>query len=236
MAEYIKGNEQTEVLGNRLVRMLSRLLGPNSKIVIHTNLSQAMIMDPNAILLKDIPLEIDSSLYDKIKVALRRRGATLYNSTSTMIYADFCICMLWSQGYTMNHITTPEVSARAYVAAWRAIVTIAGTAEADVGSWVNLHLQGRTASGYAATHNVQLHSDISIAYSSERTSLADIDRDSNILYTALSLKLPDGRYDVVDVTNNELMPTISSTPTSQLRQLLLGHLSLTKYGNSVDYK
>jgi hypothetical protein len=193
---------------------ISKFISSDYILVRHSALTQNLVGSNNTILWNDSPCNVDLDIYDKFKEALKKRGSKFYTHNQTLPYCDFCIALISSNNYSLNHLSTPSIPPRTYTAAWRSLYIISSTADTAVKGWLSKYMSGRTASGYSTTHGIQLDNNISpnIESSNENKS-TEIVRDKNILDIALCsrkvIEIPyhnDGDIDI---------GVLHSTPTPE---------------------
>lgn len=133
---------------DNLFNKVSELLDNSLRLTSHSSLTQNLINDHKSILWNDEPSSIDSLIYIELKNALKKRGSSFYTRSDILPYQDFCIALLSSSNYSLNHNTISSISDRSYTAAWRAINVVRDTANTDVSQWIDKYINGRTPTGY----------------------------------------------------------------------------------------
>lgn len=131
-----------------LFTKISELLDSSVRLTSHSSLTQSLIVDDKNILWNDEPSSIDSLIYIELKNALKKRGSNFYTRSDILPYQDFCIGLLSSSNYSLNHSVTPSIGDRSYTAAWRAINVVYDTGNAEVSQWIGKYINGRTPTGY----------------------------------------------------------------------------------------
>lgn len=205
---------------------LSKLISPDYTLVRHSSLTQGLIGSNNVILWNDSVSNIDESIYDKFKDILKKRGSKFYTHNDILPYPDFCIALLSTNSYNLNHISTPLIPARTYTAAWRSLHTISSIAESSVRTWISMHISGRTAVGYSSIHGLQMHNTtLSNTLPINVNVPLQLSDDSDVLNEALdSNKILTIPYSDQDSSIGILHST--STPECQLNNMKLYHSTL----------
>jgi len=143
---------------DKLLTTISKLLGISVRLVEHTALTQNEVGKENVVLWNKEASLLDSTTYTEFKDALRKRQYKHYMHSHILSYPDFCIAILCSLDYSLNHNVTVGIPDRTYTAAWRAMEVISGTSTNRVSLWIKEHIGDRTAVGYCNALGVILDS------------------------------------------------------------------------------
>ena len=92
-------------------------MSQSSTIVIASETTQTLTNRQNVVLWDSRPTEIDETLFKDFDKAIKRRGSKYYTRSDVLSYSHFCLALLCSFKYSLNHEITPSIPARAYTAA-----------------------------------------------------------------------------------------------------------------------
>jgi hypothetical protein len=216
-----------------LVSKVSSLLSEGSTIVFHSDQTQTLVGACDTILWNDDPTHISEDVYNEFKDKLRNHTAKFYTMTNVLPYVDFCIALLCSSSYSLNHNTTASVQPRVFTAAWRSIDVVSKMNTGEMAAWLQRYIKGRTAKGYTNTFDLDMDAGTIplrthvVGKPSKRFNLKD--RIEEITLQAAASK------DIVDIKHHGedqlLTPKVfwsTSMPDGQLSDLRIVHEIMTK--------
>ena len=212
---------------DKLFENISELLNKDVKIEIYSSLNQHLVDRPNIVLWDRSTVSISDSIYQKLKDATSKKVCTFYNINKVLPYHDFCIALLCSVGYTLNHNTIPKVQARSFKSAWRLLSILVGIADKELQEWIKDRIQDRDAIKYclALGLNDQDSPTVSRKMSFSKASTR-FTVDDDILSKACSSK------NVKEITYNTpgtistVINKVTTTPEGQLDNLRIIHKEL----------
>ena len=146
---------------NKLFTNISKLLNSSVRLIEHTELTQNEVGKENIVLWDNRPSLIDNNTYMEFKDAVKKRPSKYYMFNHILSYPDFCISLLCSLEYSLNHKNTVGIPDKTYTAAWRSIKIIADTGTDKVSSWLRPIRQN--SNELANTEDIELISNISTA-------------------------------------------------------------------------
>lgn len=201
---------------------LSKVLVPSIRVVEYTELTQYEIGKDNVLLWNRLPLSIENTIYIELKEVLKKRPAKYYNHSSILPYHEFCIAMLCSLNYSLNHKITTDVTERTFTAAWRAIVVIANTGSKKISDWIKQYIQDRTPIGYCNELGISLDNATSLVCTNISNNTILNEDDCNIVnsicmydeVTTISHYRDDENYNVSDNNLRRVHSTNSTTEGS----------------------
>ena len=93
---------------------------------------------------------------------MQGHNARFYTMTHVLPYVDFCIALLCSSSYSLNHDTATCIPPRVFTAAWRSIDVASKLSTGDVENWLKKYIKDRTGKGYANAFGLDMaqHTDI----------------------------------------------------------------------------
>lgn len=212
-----------------LVNKVSRLLIEESEIIFQSNHTQSLISSKEIILWNNEPIDITEDIYNEFRDSLKKSTAKFYNMTNILPYADFCIALLCSSGYSLNHTTTKSIQPRVFTAAWRSIHVLSRINDGNMAQWLREHIRGRTAKGYTNTFSLDMDAGTvpirtsSLGKSDRRYEVRDIIEDAS-----LSGEVVDIRHYGDDKLPTPKVFYSTTMPEGQLFDLRIAHEMLTK--------
>lgn len=209
---------------DKLFTNIGKILKPNTKIEVHSNLTQHLVGISDIVLWNKDPLTISQDAYAKFKEIIHQRNCKFYTLSTVLPYHDFCISLLCSVEYSLNHKLTPDISARTYASAWRTMGVIADTGPEIVKTWIRKYIGDRSPIGYTnALGEILQTSTVPMQRKLSKEIVGKLTIDDNIISNAcLSRK-------VIEIGNDNalLMSSIlsksTSTPEGQLDSLIVIH-------------
>lgn len=211
---------------------ISKILAPDVRIELYSPLNQHLINSNKVILWNEDIQTIDDDTYEKFRVAIKKgKTCTFYTLNKTLPFQDFCIALLCSVDYSLNHNTVPVVLQKSYMFAWRALVILADISDESVKVWLKKRLNGRSNHGYnnllgVNTQNV-INSNRRFSEGAAMTKFA-LDEDK-ISRACISKKLKDVIEDT-PVTLSPIVSRVTATPEGQLVSLRIVHETLLNKG------
>lgn len=214
---------------DHLINKVSKLLNEESGIVLYSDQTQSLTGSKGVILWNSSPANITEDIYNEFKDELKTSTAKFYNMTNVLPYVDFCIALLCSSGYSLNHTTTKSVLPRVFVAAWRTIYVKSKTNNGEMAQWLRKHIQGRSAKGYTIAFDLDMDSGVipirtnALGKSDNKYKIRDIIEDAT-----LSGEVVDIVYHGQDNLPTPKVFSSTSMPEGQLFDLRIVHEVLTK--------
>lgn len=212
-----------------LVNKISRLLSKESGIVFHSDQTQNLIGSKETILWNSAPTDVTENIYNEFKDSLKKSTSRFYNMTNILPYADFCIALLCSSGYSLNHTVTDSIQPRVFTAAWRSIHVLSRINDGEMAQWLRRHIHGRTAKGYTITFNLDMDAGTipirtsALGKSSRKYEMRDI-----IEEITFSGEIIDIKHYGDDNLSTPKVFSSTAMPEGQLSDLRIAHEMLTK--------
>lgn len=205
---------------DRTLVQVRALVAPGISLLVQPSTAQSFLEGNAIILWNSAPLDVTSDIREDFEAAIRRRGAKYYTTTNVLSYPRFCIALLCSSRYGLNHTTTPLIPARAYTAAWRGIGIVAATAKEETRSWLSRHVGLRSAEGYCSTLGIDT-AVVDVDASVEDP--ADIDTELKHDEVVLSSITMEDQAICIDYSSgaSNTVDSDSFTPEGQLMSLLV---------------
>ena len=207
---------------------VSKLLNTSTRLEVHSSLTQNLVGSENIVLWNTKPLSsIDTETYIEFKDALKKTGSKYYTLSTAFSYVDFCIALLSSLDYSLNHKVTKSISDRTFTAAWRSIYIIGNTGTNKVSSWVNSFIADRTAAGYCNALNVRLDNITISTPFKEDIEIQDDSKDSDLLSSITTsdnvVRIPYYNEDTSSTYQTGNIFNSTLTPEGQLYDLIVAH-------------
>lgn len=216
-----------------LISKVSRLLNEESGVVLHSDQTQNLAGSKNTVLWSNDPTHVSENIYDQFKEKLRNHTAKFYTMTNILPYADFCIALLCSSSYSLNHTVTDSVQARVFTAAWRSIDVVSKINEGEMAQWLTTHIKGRTAKGYSNTFNLDMDAgtvplrSTALGKSTKKFNMKDKIEEATLeAYESKSI-IAISHYGDDDLPTPKVFWS-TSMPEGQLFDLRIVHEMLTK--------
>lgn len=208
---------------------VTKLLESSIQILEYSEVTQNQLDKTNIVLWDKRPLSIDREVYIEFREAIKKKPNKYYLKNETLAYHDFCLALICSVYYTLNHTVTVSIPSRTYTAAWRAIHVVSITSSDKVKKWINLYLHERTALGYCNALNIsQDDSTVFMPFGNGRGQYTNV-RDSHTI-TSLSVKEDISNISIISTTeqtnkdtNNGFVFQTSFAPDSHLYDLISAH-------------
>lgn len=216
-----------------LVSKISTLLNNGSSVTLHSDQTQGLVGSTNTILWNNEPTCITEKLYNEFKEKLRSHNARFYTMTNVLPYADFCIALLCSSSYSLNHNITTSIPPRVFTAAWRSIDVTSKLNTGDMADWLKEFTKGRTAKGYANTFSLDMDAGTIplrtpiLGKSSKRFNLRDRIEET-VIQASISKDIVDIKHYGEDTLSTPKIWYSTSMPEGQLSDLKIAHEMLTK--------
>lgn len=211
-----------------LVSKISTLLSDGCSITLHSDQTQGLVGSSNTILWNDEPTHINEEMYAEFKEKLRSHNSRFYTMTNILPYADFCIALLCSSSYSLNHETAACVPPRVFTAAWRSINVTSGINTGEMASWLKRHAKGRTGKGYANTFGLDMDAGTIplrtpiLSSSSRRFNLKD-KVEETVIQASMSKDIVDIKHYGDDNLSTPKVWYSTSMPEGQLSDLKIAH-------------
>ena len=208
---------------DKLYTSISKLLKSSARLVEHTSLTQNEVGRENTVLWDNRPSLIDLDTYTELKDAIKKRSSKYYMYNHVLSYTDFCIGLLCSLEYSLNHNVTVSIPDRTYTAAWRTIGIISET--------------GRSSRGYCNSLGIELdtqiipissqisNSEVSTTIESELVS--SISTSDTVVEISHKFNILDNNNETSNNNENKVFDT-SFTPEGQLYDLVMVHCIFNK--------
>lgn len=216
-----------------LISKVSRLLNNESGVVLHSDQTQNLAGSKNTVLWSNEPTYISEDIYNQFKEKLRNHTAKFYTMTNILPYADFCIALLCSSSYSLNHTVTSDVQARVFTAAWRSIDVISKINEGEMAQWLTKYIRGRTAKGYSNTFNLDMDAgtipvrSIVLGKPTKKFNMKDMIEEVTLEACTSGEIIPISHYGDNNLPTPKLFWS-TSMPDGQLSDLRIAHEMLTK--------
>lgn len=209
---------------DKLFESISAHLAKDARIEVYSSLNQHLIDDDHVVLWDKTATSINPEVYTKLKDILSKKVCSWYSLNKKIPYHDFCIALLCSVGYSLNHNTMPLVQPRTFKSAWRMISIMIATSDKDIQEWIGDRIQDRDARKYLNTFGM----DIVESPTFERTAPfsrqhTKFTADEDIISKACSSR------NVVQITYDNppsmsgIINKVSPTPEGQLDNLRIIH-------------
>jgi hypothetical protein len=212
-----------------LINKVTRLLNEESGIILHSDQTQSLIRSNHTILWNPEPANISEEIYNKFREVLKKSTSKYYNMTNILPYVDFCIALLCSSGYSLNHTVTKSMHSRIFTGAWRSIHVQSRSSSGDLAEWLQLHIHGRTAKGYANTFKLDMDAGTipihtsGLGRSNRRYEVKDIIEDATLSGEVVDIK----HYGDDNLPTPKIFYS-TNMPEGQLADLRVAHEILTK--------
>lgn len=214
---------------DKLFELISAHLAKDARLEVYSSLNQHLIDDEHVVLWDKTAASISPEVYKKLKDVLSKKVCSWYSLNKKIPYHDFCIALLCSVGYSLNHNTMPLVQPRTFKSAWRMISIMIGTSDKDIQDWIGDRIQDRDATKYLTS----LGMDIVESPTFERTAPfskqhTKFTADEEIISKACSSR------NVVEITYDSpvnmsgIVNKVSATPEGQLDNLRIIHNELIR--------
>lgn len=212
---------------DKLFQSISENLNATSRIEIYSAYNQHLLDNDNIVLWEKTTTSINIDIYDKLKEALNKRICRFYSLTKVLPYHDFCIALLCSVGYTLNHNTMSSVRPRTFRSAWRNMSIMTGIGDKDVQAWIKDRIQGRDATRYIIALNItdvdSPNAPRKVSFDNQSTKFTT---DGDIIAKACSSRnIKEITYDS-DSHISTIVNKITGTPEGQLDNLRIIHSEL----------
>lgn len=213
---------------DKLFQSISHHLDNNVRIEVYSSLNQHLVDANNIVLWDKSAASISPEVYQKLRDVLNKKACNWYSLNKILPYHDFCIALLCSVGYTLNHNTMSKVSYRSFKSAWRAMSIMIGISDKDVQDWLKDRIQDRDATKYLTALGM---TDLDSPTTTRRVSFVEqptkLTLDQDIISKACSSKnireiVPNGSTYVSTIVSK-----VVSTPECQLDNLRIIHSELT---------
>lgn len=214
---------------DRIFTKISKLLSPSVRLIEHTVLTQNEVGKQGIVLWDNRPCSLNSDTYIEFKDAVKKRSSKYYMFNHVLSYPDFCIGLLCSLEYSLNHETTVSIPDRTYTAAWRSIEVIGATGTDKVVSWIRPFITGRSSIGYCNSLGIVLDNQTTPVSFSKNISETNREEDLRLISSITeSDRIVDlaTESNIADNSNNVNTGKIfrtSLTPEGQLYDLILAH-------------
>lgn len=212
---------------DNLFSNISKNISSKTKLELYTSLNQHLIGSSDVILWNKDFQVIDQDTYRKFSEAIYRKICTFYKLNAILPFQNFCIALLCSAEYSLNHVTMPLVREKSYLSAWRSMTVIADTGDDDVRNWLKARLNNRSSIGYSTALgiNVQNTSNIVRKFSNSRKPTKFMLDEDKLSKACSSKKIKDIFQDTPVVVSSIIRQS-TSTPEGQLDNLRLVHRAL----------
>lgn len=211
---------------------ISKFLRPSVRLVEHTILTQNEVGKEDIVLWDKKPCSIDTDTYIEFKDAIKKRSSKYYMFNHILSYPDFCIGLLCSLEYSLNHTTTVSIPDRTYTAAWRAIEVISATGTDRVSSWIRPFIVGRSSTGYCNSLGIVLDNQITpislVENSNETYKIEDSEVISSITVSDKIVELVSSNNMENSIVNIGKVFQTTLTPEGQLYDLIIAHCIFNK--------
>lgn len=214
---------------------VQKLLARSIEFKELSELTQNEIGKSHVVLWNKEPLQIDRKVYlEFVESVKKRHHHRFYMFNNILSYPDFCISLICSVQYSLNHTATVSIPQRTYEATWRIIDTISAVGSSEVKGWINKYIDDRSAKGYCVQLGVT--SDNAMTFmpygngNSNSGNLRDIEVISSVGLRDKIVKVPV--YDENDYSQEyQRFGTVfdsSYTPEGQLYDLSNAHITYTR--------
>lgn len=214
---------------DKIYTKISKLLSPSVRLIEHTVLTQNEVGKQNVVLWDNKPCLIDSHTYIEFKDAIKKRSSKYYMFNHVLSYPDFCIGLLCSVEYSLNHKNTISIPDRTYTAAWRTIEIIGDTGTDRVSSWVRPFIAGRSSTGYCNSLGIVLDNQtilISLTENNNETNKGEASQLISSITPSDKIVELTNESTITDsgtgVSTGRIFQT-SLTPEGQLYDLIVAH-------------
>lgn len=207
---------------------ISKLLRPSVRLVEHTILTQNEVGKQDTVLWDKRPCSIDINTYMEFKDAIKKRSSKYYMFNHILSYPDFCIGLLCSLEYSLNHKVTVSIPDRTFTAAWRTIEVIGATGTDKVSSWIRSFIASRSSTGYCNSLGIVLDNQITpillVEDNNEIQKIGDSQLVSSIVASDKIVELiRDNNIDNNSTINIGKVFQTTLTPEGQLYDLVIAH-------------
>lgn len=212
---------------DKTLQSISDHLSKNTRVEIYSSYNQHLVDNENIVLWDKTAASISPEVYTKFKEAVSKRVCPWYTLNKILPYYDFCIALLCSVGYSLNHNTMPAVNVRTFRSTWRTIPILTAITDKDVQDWIKDRIQDRDSIKYSAALGIAEAESPSIPH---RVSLSKGSNkfiiDEDVISKACSSRnvreiQPDGSVPVSTVLHK-----VTGSPECQLDSLRIIHSEL----------
>lgn len=214
---------------DKLFELVSEHLSKNVRLEVYSSLNQHLIDNENVVLWDKTAASISIEVHKKFKDVLSKKACSFYTLNKKLPYHDFCIALLCSVGYSLNHNTMPQVKPRTFKSAWRMISIMVGTGDQDIRDWISDRIQDRdatkylTALGMDAAESPTLERTISFARQPTKFTF-----DEDIISKACSSRNVTEITSTAPANLSGIINKVTGTPEGQLDNLRIIHGELVR--------
>jgi hypothetical protein len=214
---------------DKLFELVSEHLSKNARLEVYSSLNQHLIDNEHVVLWDKTAASISIEVHKKFKDVLSKKACSWYTLNKKLPYHDFCIALLCSVGYSLNHNTMPQVQPRTFKSAWRQISIMIGTGDQDIQNWIRDRIQDRDATKYLTA----LGMDIAESPTLERTisfgrQPTRFTLDEELISKACSSRNIREITSTSPVSMSGIVNKVTATPEGQLDNLRIIHSELIK--------
>lgn len=214
---------------DKLFQLVSEHLSKNARLEVYSSLNQHLIGDEHVVLWDKTAASISTDVHKKLKDILSKKACSWYTLNKKLPYHDFCIALLCSVGYSLNHNTMPQVQPRSFKSAWRMISIMVGTGDKDIQDWIGDRIQDRDATKYLTALGIDtaesptLERTVSFGRPPTKYTL-----DEEIISKACSSRNIREITDTVPASMSGIINRVTATPEGQLDNLRIIHDELIR--------
>lgn len=214
---------------DKLLQSILQYLKSGTRIELYSSHNRHLLDDENVILWDTTAASISPEIYQKFKDALHTRACKWYTLNKILPFHDFCIALLCSVGYSLNHNTMSQVQPRTFKSAWRTISVMPATADKDLQDWIRDRIQDRDARKYETAMGIEApESPVANRRISFGRELTNFNINEDIISKACSSK----NIQEITVDNNKSLSAVikksTATPECQLDNLRIIHSELIR--------
>lgn len=213
---------------DKLLQSISDHLSKNTRVEIYSSYNQHLVDSDDVVLWDKTAASISPEIYTKFKEAVSKRVCPWYTLNKILPYYDFCIALLCSVGYSLNHNTMPAVNVRTFKSTWRTIPILTAITDKDVQEWIKDRIQDRDSIKYSAALGITEMDSPTIPHRvslSKGNSKFRIDED--IISKACSSRNVREIKPESDMPVSTVLHKVSGSPECQLDSLRIIHKELT---------
>lgn len=135
---------------------LASLLGEGARLTIYSEYTQSQIDDRTVLLWNESACTITTGIYEEFKEAVKKVSGSSYSISGVLSQVDFCIALILSVEYSLNHVIVPAIKLKSFTTFWRFIESMSATGSITLSGWINSRIGRRCAEDYV----VMLDADV----------------------------------------------------------------------------
>lgn len=140
---------------------LASLLKDGAKLTSYSEHTQSQVDDSTVLLWNERACTITTSDYEEFKEAVKKVSGSSYSVSGILSQVDFCIALVLSVEYSLNHIIVPSVKLKSFTSFWRFIQSLSATGSESLSGWISSRIGRRCAEDYV----IMLDADVSVPVS-----------------------------------------------------------------------